>query len=100
MPAATPPVSFSHADKSSPTLACVCIPEPMKPVNAKAQRRLPPPPSVDYDAPLDAGLLVDLLTEDTTISSKRRVAIEEVYFGFFGARKMQKHSKQYKTYIQ
>ena len=72
-------------EKSAPTLASVCIPEPMKPVNAKAQKRLPAPTSVDYNAPLDTDLLEELLKEDTTINSKRKLAIEEVYFGFFGA---------------
>ena len=70
---------------SSDVLMAVCIPDPMKPVNAKAQKRVPPPDSNEYKGGLNVELYNDLLALDSSTVGKRKLAIEEVYFGFFGA---------------
>ena len=67
-------------------LLTVCVPEPMKPVNAKAQKRLTPPSFHGFEGSLRAGLFHDLIKEDSMVSRKRKMTIEEVSFGFFGAR--------------
>ena len=67
-------------------ILAVCVPEPMKPVNAKAQKRLAPPSFHGFQGSLRAGLFHDLIQEDSTVSRKRKLTIEEVSFGFFGAR--------------
>ncbi|GMI07534.1 hypothetical protein TrLO_g8250 [Triparma laevis f. longispina] len=70
---------------SAPTLTRVCVPDPMKPVSAKAQKKLTAPSSSNLDTPLNAKLFNNLLQDDAATHLKRKLTIEEVYFGFFGA---------------
>ena len=75
----------------SKTLSTVCVPDPMKPVNSKAQKRISPPSFSGYGEPLRAGLFNNLMKADNIIPKKRKLAIEEVYFGFFGAGETKNH---------
>jgi len=86
--ASLPSCSIFQAENfasSVPTLTQVCVPNPMKPVSAKAQKKLLAPSSSNLGSSLNAKLFNDLLQEDAATHLKRKLTIEEVYFGFFGA---------------
>jgi len=79
LPAATIALCRQHAQ----LLLSLCAPEPMKPINAKAQRKVPVSASWNLDAEVDNGLYKSLWKQDAAQLKKRKVTIEEVYFGSY-----------------
>jgi len=65
------------------TLSSIFIPEPMKPINIKAQKRIVPAQSIDLEKPFDISIFDLLLKQDTPMTSdgkKRRIYMDEVDF--------------------
>jgi AP-3 complex subunit delta-1 len=53
-------------------LATMLVPDPMKPVSGKAQRRVAPPMDINLEDPLNESVFSELLTQDNAIGLMRR----------------------------
>ncbi len=75
----------SHAK----TILGISCPEPMRPVNAKAQKKVPVASGWELDKPIDVGAFKAMVKADAAVLKKRKLSIEEVYFGFVGSQPQQ-----------